>query len=483
MSAAYSNGTGRGVAVVGGGLAGISAALRCADAGCSVVLYETRRNLGGLTHSFHRGGLAVDNGQHVFLRCCTAYRELLDRLGVAEKVSLQDRLSIPVRRPGDPRTAVLRRDELPAPLHLAASVLRYHPLSVAERLRFAGAGLALRRLDPSAAATDRQSFGDWLRRHGQSDRAIAALWDLVGIATLNARADDASLALAATVFQQGLLTEASAADIGWSRVPLGQLHGEPALAALAAEGASVRRTSPVRRITPAAGRWLVSTDASTDVSTDTSTVPGEELFDDVVLAVPPTIAEELLPPGADTQTPGWSVQLGSTPIVNVHVVFDRPVLDEPFLAGVGTEVQWVFDRTEAAGLAGTEHAGGQYLALSLSAADELIEEPTEHLRARFLPALRALLPAAATAEVRDFFVTRERTATFRQAPGSAAPRPPARTRARGLYLAGAWTATGWPATMEGAVRSGITAAAALLDRDPPSWAPNPSGRPREGVVA
>ena len=464
-----STGTPRRVAVVGGGLAGISAALHCADAGCSVVLYETRRNLGGLTHSFHRGELAVDNGQHVFLRCCTAYRELLDRLGVADQVNLQPRLSIPVRSPGDPRTAVLRRDELPAPLHLAASVLRYHPLSVAERLRFAGAGLALRRLDPTASATDRQSFGDWLRRHGQSNRAIAALWDLVGIATLNARADDASLALAATVFQEGLLTEASAADIGWSRVPLDRLHGEPAMEALAAAGASVRRTSPVRRITPVLDRWLVSTD------------PGEEQFDDVVLAVPPTVAEELLPPGADTLRPGWSAELGTTPIVNVHVVFDRPVLDQPFLAGVGTEVQWVFDRTEASGLAGM--AGGQYLALSLSAADELIEEPTERLRARFLPALRALLPATATAEVRDFFVTRERTATFRQAPGSAALRPPARTRARGLYLAGAWTATGWPATMEGAVRSGITAAAALLDRDLPSWAPNPSGRPREGVVA
>jgi squalene-associated FAD-dependent desaturase len=482
-----STGATRRVAVVGGGLAGISAALHCADAGCSVVLYETRRNLGGLTHSFHRGELAVDNGQHVFLRCCTAYRELLDRLGVADQVSLQDRLTIPVRQPGDPRTAVLRRDELPAPLHLAASVLRYHPLSVLERLRFAGAGLALRRLDPSSAATDRQSFGGWLRRHGQTDRAIAALWDLVGIATLNARADDASLALAATVFQEGLLTEASAADIGWSRVPLGRLHGEPAMAALTEAGASVRRTSPVRRITPAAGRWLVRTDVTPDVSPNVSpnvsADPGEELFDDVVLAVPPSVAEELLPPGADTLRPGWSAELGSTPIVNVHVVFDRPVLDEPFLAGVGTEVQWVFDRTEAAGLDGTEYAGGQYLALSLSAADALIEEPTEHLRARFLPALRALLPAAATAEVRDFFVTRERTATFRQAPGSAAQRPPARTRARGLYLAGAWTATGWPATMEGAVRSGITAAAALLDRDLPSWAPNPSGRPREGVVA
>jgi squalene-associated FAD-dependent desaturase len=477
------SGTARRVAVVGGGLAGITAALHCVDAGASVVLYETRRHLGGLTHSFRRGELVVDNGQHVFLRCCTAYLALLDRLGVADQVHLQPRLRIPLRQPGDPRTAVLARGvlptgrDLPAPLHLAGSVLRYHPLPVADRLRFAAAGLALRRVDRDAEDTDGQSFGDWLRRHGQRDRAIDALWDLVGVATLNARADDASLALAATVFQIGLLTDASAADIGWSGVPLGRLHGEPARAALLAAGAQVRVGTPVRGLRAEDnGRWQVSTD------TDTSA----EVFDDVVLAGPPAVAERLLSPGALAVEPGWSDRLGTTPIVNVHVVFDRRVTDEPFLAGVGTEVQWVFDRTEPSGLSRLAHrAGEQYLALSLSAADELIEQPTERLRGRFLPALRALLPDARAAEVRDFFVTRERTATFRQAPGSGAARPPARTRLPGLYLAGAWTATGWPATMEGAVRAGASAAAALLDGDPPSWAASPYGpaRTRQGVVA
>jgi hydroxysqualene dehydroxylase len=471
----------RRVAVLGGGLAGITAAVQCVDAGASVVLYETRRQLGGLTHSFRRGELAVDNGQHVFLRCCTAYLALLDRLGVADQVHLQPRLRIPVRQPGDRRTAVLSRGalptgrDLPAPLHLAGSILRYRPLPVTDRLRFAAAGLALRQVDRAAEHTDGQSFGDWLRRHGQRDRAIDALWDLVGIATLNSRADDASLALAATVFQIGLLTEASAADIGWSRVPLGQLHGEPARAALLAAGAQVRLNTPVRGLRAEHdGRWLVSTDTTA------------ELVDDVVLAVPPPAAERLLPAGALAVEAGWADRLGATPIVNVHVVFDRRVTDEPFLAGVGTEVQWVFDRTEPSGLSRLAHrAGEQYLALSLSAADELVEQPTERLRGRFLPALRALLPDARAAEVRDFFVTRERTATFRQAPGSAAARPPARTRLPGLYLAGAWTATGWPATMEGAVRAGASAAAALLDRDPPSWPASPDGpaRTREGVVA
>jgi squalene-associated FAD-dependent desaturase len=433
--------TGR-VAVVGGGLAGITAALHCADAGCQVTLFEARAQLGGLTHSFRRGELHVDNGQHVFLRCCTAYLSLLHRLGVADQVTVQRRLAIPVRAPGAARPTWLRRDGWPAPLHLARSLLRYRPLSAAERVRFARAALALRRVDLTDPATDEQSFGTWLRRHGQSDRAIAALWELVGVATLNARADQCSLLLAATVFQEGLLTDAAAADIGWSLVPLRQLHGDPALACLRSAGVQVRTRAPVRGIERRGDGWRIGTDGA------------GETADRVIVAVPPASAHRLLPAGALALPPDWSPRLGCVPIVNVHVVLDRPVLDEPFFAGVHTPVQWVFDRTAQSGL-----AAGQYLALSLSAAEDLVGVPAAALRARLLPELAALLPGIRQAQVRDFFVTRERQATFRPAPGSAALRPPAVTAARGLFVAGAWTATGWPATMEGAVRSGAAAAA------------------------
>ncbi|MGI9001105.1 MAG: hydroxysqualene dehydroxylase HpnE [Pseudonocardia sp.] len=463
----------RRVVVIGGGLAGITAALRCADAGAAVTVFETRRHLGGLTHSFHRGDLEVDNGQHVFLRCCSGYRALLDRLGVADRVTLQPRLEIPIDYPAPPgagRRVWLRRGPvpLPAPLHLAGSLLRYRPLSVVDRVRFTRAALALRRVDVHDPATDGESFGAWLHRHGQRDHAIAALWDLVGVATLNARADAASLALAATVFQEGLLTDPTAADIGYSRVPLAKLHGEPAAAALADAGAQVRTGTVVRGLEPGDGGWRVCLDGAAVTA------------DAVVLAVPPPAAERLLPAGSVALTPGWSRLLGSSPIVNVHVVLDRPVLDVPFLAGIGTPVQWVFDRTEPSGL-----GAGQYLALSLSAADDLVDVPTARLRERLLPELAAMLPGMAQARVRDFFVTRERHATFRPAPGSAALRPGTRTRSSGLFLAGAWTATGWPATMEGAARSGATAAAALLGDDPPdpaATATPPIGN-REGVVA
>jgi predicted NAD/FAD-dependent oxidoreductase len=191
----------------------------------------------------------------------------------------------------------------------------------------------------------------------------------------------------------------------------------------------------------------------------------EHAADEVVMAVPPAAAADLLPTDCPPLPDGWAARLGSSPIVNVHVVYDRKVLDEPFLAGVDTPVQWVFDRTVQSGL-----SEGQYVAVSLSAAHDHIGRPTADIRAEMLPALADLLPAVRQATVRDFFVTREREATFRPAPGTAALRPPPGRVAPGLYLAGAWTATGWPATMESAVRSGDAAAAALL-ADPAAAAP------------
>jgi squalene-associated FAD-dependent desaturase len=434
----------RRVAVIGGGLAGIAAALRCADAGHAVELLEARPALGGLTHSFRRGDLHVDNGQHVFLRCCTEYRALLDRLGVADSVVLQDRLAIPVRLPDRPGELWLRRGNAPAPLHLAASLLRYGALPPLDRVRFASTALALRRVNPDDPETDRQSFAAWLTRHGQSAAAIGALWELIALPTLNVRAEQASLAQAAFVFQVGLLTDATAADIGWAAVPLSRLHGDAAQTRLTEAGARVRTGVKVRSVERDGTRWRIGTDQDGVTA------------DEVIVAVPPPVAEQLLPAGAVDLSPGWSTALGSSPIVNVHVVLDRPVLTHPFVAGVGTPVQWVFDRTAQSGL-----ASGQYLALSLSAADEEIEQTTAALRAMLLPELERVLPGFGRAQVLDFFVTRERHATFRPAPGTAALRPGAVTRMPGLYLAGAWTATGWPATMEGAVRSGNTAAAAL----------------------
>jgi squalene-associated FAD-dependent desaturase len=441
---------GRRVAVLGGGLAGLTAALEAAAAGAQVQLFEARPKLGGLTHSFTRGDLQVDNGQHVFLRCCTRYRALLDRLGVADQVNLQPRLDVEIRRPGVSRSARLRRTNLPAPLHLGNSLLGYAPLSPVARVRAVLAALALARVDVADPATDRRSFGDWLADHGQGAGAVAALWDLVGVATLNAHAADASLALAAYVFQQGLLTDRSAGDIGWSRVPLQQLHGDAAKRALGAAGVEIATGAKATALCRAGAGWTVNVRSGTELET-------EVVADAVVVALPPRATEALLPDGALDLAAGWSQRLGAAPIVNVHVVYDRPVLHSAFVAGLDSPVQWVFDRSHGADL-----PAGHYVAISLSAAAAFVDLTTTELRDLLVPALAALLPAAASAVVEDFFVTREREATFAPAPGVRANRPPAATALPGLVLAGAHTDTGWPATMEGAVRSGEAAVSALL---------------------
>lgn len=200
-----------------------------------VTLLEGRPRLGGLAFSFQRGDLTVDNGQHVYLRCCTAYRWFLDRIGGAALAPVQERLDVPVvdlaRTEGN-RLGRLRRDALPVPLHLGRSLATYPHLSLAERASVGRAALALKGLDLADPSLDTQDFGSWLTAHGQSARAVEALWDLVGVATLNAVAGDASLGLAAMVFKTGLLSDPGAADIGWARVPLGELHDRLARKAL-----------------------------------------------------------------------------------------------------------------------------------------------------------------------------------------------------------------------------------------------------------
>ncbi len=446
--------------VVGGGLAGVTAALTLADAGVRVTLAEGRPRLGGLAFSFERetsaGRLSVDNGQHVFLRCCTAYRWFLDRIGAAGLVTVQRRLDVPVLDARTGRLGRLRRAGLPVPLHLAASLTRYPHLSLTERAAVGRAALALKGLDPDDPALDATDFGSWLTARGQSPRAIEALWDLVGVATLNATAGHASLGLAAKVFRTGLLSEPGAADIGWAAAPLGDLHHDRAAAALRAAGVEVllrTRATPPRRA--ADGTWRVGVRHGPGAARDLTA-------DHVVLAVPHAEAHGLLPDGA-LEDPDTLLGIGTAPILNVHVLYDRTVLREPFLAAIGSPVQWIFDRTAASGLRDLPGgAGSQYVALSQSAAQDEIDLPVAALRARYLPELERLLPAARGAGVRDFFVTRERTATFAPVPGVGRLRPGAATRAPGLHLAGAWTATGWPATMESAVRSGVAAAATAL---------------------
>jgi len=469
------------VMVIGGGLAGITAAIALAESGADVTLLEARPRLGGATCSFSRDGLTVDTGQHVFLGCCSAYRGLLARLGMTEHAPLQDRFDVTVLAPGGsggyggvdppvrgrfrgvgppgagrapgadgrPRQARLRRTALPGPLHMLPALGRYPFLSFAERMSVGRPALGMRRVNPADPAVDTQRFGDWLAKRGQSERTRRALWDLFSVSALNIAGDDASLALAAVVVKTGLLGKNNAADIGVPALPLGELHGDAGATLLAKLGAQVVMGTKVSAVEPVPhGGYRIQLAQGDPVTADA-----------VVLAVPHEKAAALIPAGAlpERTVAGWA-GLGASPIVNVHVIYDRPVMDLPFVAAIDSPVQWVFDRTRISGL---DRPGHQYLAISLSAADDYADTPAARLREIFVPALAELFPAARDAQVAEFFVTRERRATFRQAPGTAALRPKAATQQPGLVLAGAWTDTGWPDTMEGAVRSGLAAAAEL----------------------
>jgi squalene-associated FAD-dependent desaturase len=434
--------TGPRIVVVGGGLAGIAAALECADAGASVTLLESRTRLGGATFSVRRNGYWLDNGQHVALRCCTVYRAFLRRLGVERLLDVQPRLRIPVLAPGG-ATAVLSRTSLPAPLHLAGTLLRYRHLTLAERLAAIRGAAAMRSLDPEDAGLDSQTFGEWLRARGQSDRTIAALWNLIALPTLNLDADDASLLGAAKVFRTGLLDESDACDIAVPRVPLQQLHGDPGEAALREAGARVELGAVVDRI--------VVAETGFEIATQDGTLEA----DAVVVAVPHQVAAGIVPHGV--VDPAATAGLGESPIVNCHLHYDRRVLQEPFAAAVDSPVQWLFDRTGSSGV-----AEGQLVSISLSGADDEVRLSRDEILARLRPAVERLLPEAREATLLDAAVTKDPRATFRAAPGTAALRPGPRTAVPGLFLAGAWTDTGWPATMEGAVRSGLAAARAVL---------------------
>ena len=432
------------LAIVGGGLAGLAAGVAAIDNGAQVTLCETAPRLGGMAASFRRGALTLDTGQHVFLRGCTAYRWLLRRLGTADLAPVQPRLHIPVVAP-DGRRAVIARNRLPAPLHLAPSLLRYPLLSAADRWHAAVATARLARLE-RGPGLDATTFGEWLAAQGQSPRAVAALWDLIALPTLNLTADAASADLAAMVFQTGLLTHNDAADLGVPAAPLGALHATPAADAIRAAGGAVHTGRRIVAIASDAGGVTLRDAAGATLRADA-----------VVVAVPHTRVAGLLPAG--TLPPHARLdRLGTVPIVNVVLHLDRRVTDLPFAAGVDTPVQYVFDRTTASGA-----PSGQVLAVSLSAATDAIGRRTRDLVADHHAALAALFPRAADARLRDAAVVRIPDATFRQAPGTAALRPGHATADPRIHLAGAWTDTGWPATMEGAVRSGLRAARAALD--------------------
>jgi len=450
------------VVVVGGGLAGISAAIELAEAGLSVVLLEARPWLGGATWSFARRGLTIDNGQHAFIRGCEAYRDLLAKLGVLSSVEIQDRLDLSVlgaaSRQAPFSQLALRRSGLPAPLHLATALAGYRHLTGAERVKAGAAALALRLTALRSGAGRDQSFGEWLVQHGQDENARRMFWDLLSVAGLGLPSGEADLGLAAAAIRAALAGRQNA-DIGIPVVPLSRLHASPVVRLLNRLGSRILlgvRASACQSSRSGGYEVVVAPAApSSSAAPASSARPRVVHAAAVVLAVPAWEAAALAPAELAADAAAWA-RLTPSPVVSLHVFYASKVTSLPFAAVVDSPVRWVIDKTGPAGL----HAG-QYLAASVPAADRFVDLPSSRLRAELLPELDRLFPAASDAEVEDFFTTRERRAFIRQIPGAARlrARPPG---LRGLAVAGAWTDTGWPDTMEGAVRSGLGAAWKVL---------------------
>jgi len=459
------------VAVIGGGLAGITAAVELADAGFSVTVLEARAWLGGATCSFVRRGLTIDNGQHVFLHGSVAYRDLLARLGSTSAGSIREQPELTILSPQGELT--LRRSGLPAPLHLVRALAGYRYLTRRERLAAAAAGLLLQFTEPAVGrADDDASLGAWLDRRGQDDNAREMLWDLLAVTLTGLPANLADLGLAAAAIRAAILAGRDTGDIGVPAVPLSQLHARPAAELLARLGATVMlgaRAAGVRRTgrgefeirlehsvaaaqstSPAAPR----TDSTAD--RDVPEMPGLITADAVVMAVPAWEAAVIAPAELAEQARQWSL-LQPSPVVSLHVIYADRVTRLPHAAVAGSPVRWIADKTGPAGL----HAG-QYLAAAVPAADNYVDLPASRLRAELLPELERLFPIAAGTEVQDFFITRERRAVVRHVPGSQQLRANQPAALPGLAVAGAWTATGLPDTMESAVRSGRTAARKVL---------------------
>ena len=440
--------------VIGGGLAGLSAACALADRGITVTLIERRNYLGGRAFSFidPETGMELDNGQHVFLRCCTEYIDFLKKIGAFDQTTLQSRLQVTVADKAGNRGALASTRFLPAPLDLLPSLLRYRHLGLMDRLRVIRGMLSIRRTnrERERERLESMSFREWLVSHGQNDRTIAALWELITLPILNDSIDSVSAYMGIMAFQDSLLAGKGMADLGYSRVGLSTLVTDGARAYIESRGGRLLVGRRVTKLHVEGGRV-------TGVVVDGETISA----DAVISAMPWDGLGRLLGEDdpddrvADITQP----QLEWAPIVGLHIGYDGPVMKEPFLTVVDSPIQWIFNRSM---MQDSADAGARLL-VSISAAWQEAGMSADELRVMAEAELTSVLPETTDATLTYFRVVKQPQATFRCLPGVQDQRPSQTTTTPGLYLAGDWTQTGWPATMESAVRSGAMAAAAVAD--------------------
>jgi len=461
------------VIVIGGGLAGLAAGVALADAGCRVRLFEQRPYLGGRATSYALpNGEHVDNCQHVTLGCCTNLEDFYKRVGAAGKIKFFDRLFFL-----DPqgRTGVMQAGILPAPAHMTGSFLAFAPLSLKDKLSIARALAAILfaggKPKDAYQSADPISMLAWLQRHKQTPRAIERFWRVVLVSALDEELDRTDARFGIDVFWKAFLKNSRGYRLGVPSVPLAELY-DGCRVAIERRGGEVVLRSPARRL-------CVKDGALAAVEFDEGR---EETADAFVLAIPQDKLHELLPDEIRAANPSLAQleKFKVSPITGVHFWFDREVTQEPFITLLDTQTQWIFNKTALYRAAGSKvtkvtpsEAGdplsptsgqphGQYLQLVISASYDLLRKSREEIIDLCLKEVRQALPGAREAQLVKATVIKEASATFSPEPGVDRWRPAQETNTPRLFLAGDWTATGWPATMEGAARSGYLAAEGVL---------------------
>ncbi|MGE5321888.1 MAG: hydroxysqualene dehydroxylase HpnE [Actinomycetota bacterium] len=433
------------VGVVGGGLAGLAAGCALSDAGLKVTLFERRPYVGGRASSYeHPGtGEVVDNCQHVLLGCCTNLVHFYEMLGVNDNIRWFDELTF--LEPGGRASRFAPTPFLPAPMHNVPAFLGAHMLSARDKLAIARAMFALSRGLPDS----QEDFLAWLRRHGQTERAIDRFWKTVLVSALNEDLDRISVRYAAQVFRESFMNSPAAGRMGVPSIPLSQLYSA-AIQYIQARGGEVLLRSAVNAIAPETERVQIATSA------------GERSFNYVVLAAPFQTAAALLPGDAfAAQLKRQLEHFEPSPITGIHLWFDREITPLPHAVLLDRTIQWMFQKSKFQ----REREGpGSYMELVVSASRSLVQKSREEVLDLALRELSDFFPLAKQAQVLKAAVIKEVYATYSVLPGLDQFRPQARTEWPRIVLAGDWTASGWPATMEGAVRSGYLAAEALAEK-------------------
>jgi zeta-carotene desaturase len=461
-------GSGPSVAIVGGGLAGLAAACALSESGFRVTLFERRPYLGGRASSYeHPGtGEVVDNCQHVLFKLCTNLIAFYKQIGIEDKIRWFDRMTF--IEPGG-RRSVLKSSFLPPPFQVTPSFWTFKFLSAWDKLMLSRGLLALIVGQPK---DDGSSFQEWLHLQHQTHNAIERFWKPILVSALSEDMDRIAVPYAAQVVRESMKSDEARA-MGIPSVPLTALY-DAAREYITTHGGSVRLRSSVQSFLP------------TDKGVRLRVQDSEEEFDYVVLAVAFDSLAKLLPDSADTQHLRDKLSHFETaPITGVHLWFDRQITDLPHAVLLDRTIQWMFHKSmllekNSAFISNGDSSAGKngerpsYVELVISASKSLIEKSRQEIIDMALSELREFFPAARDASLVKATVIKEVNATFSPKPGIDRYRPTSQTPWPRIFLAGDWTATGWPATMEGAVRSGYIAAEAILAQN---------GRPRNLLFA